>query len=183
MRETFCTDVADCSAFECNDLLCWDGFILRPNIPQWVSILLYFVFRTSEGVIFAYLGQINRELLQLTVTERKRVTACCCMRGHILPTGIYWQVLLRFLGTFIGVLSFILILERNIIMFILLIVIDSGGVGLLSVYQHKDIWSTQSELAKMQMSDDTVEEADDLGEGYLSESGKKDVPRTLLKFL
>lgn len=152
-NETFCTDVSGCSSFECSDILCWDGYNLKPNLDQTLSVILYLVFRFSERIIFAYLAQINRELLQLTVKERRAVTTCCFYQG-ILPTGIYKQIVLRFLGTVIGVLSFILILERNILMFILLIVIDSFGVGLISWCQHKDAPNTQSELTKMDIPDD-----------------------------
>ena len=165
MNETFCTDVSDCSDFECNDFLCWDGYNLRPNIPQWLSVLLYIVFRILERIIFAYLGQINRELLQLTKQERRDTSTCCftfvCKESRIrpniqrkLPSGIYKQAWLRFFGTFIGVLSFILILERNVYMFVSLILIDSFGVGIISYYQHKDAPNTQSELAKMEITDE-----------------------------
>ena len=164
-NETFCTDVSDCSAFECKGVLCWDGLVLRPNISQEVGIVLYFIFRLLERVIFAYLGQVNRELLQLTKKERRDISTCCCTL-HFLgwrvrprvqskwPSGIYKQAWLRFFGTFIGVLSFILILERNIIMFGSLIFIDSVGIALISWFQHKDAPNTQAELAKMEIPDD-----------------------------
>ena len=165
MNETFCTDVSDCSDFECNDFLCWDGYNLRPNIPQWLSVLLYIVFRILERIVFAYLGQINRELLQLTKQERRDASTCCftfvCDKSRIrpriqrkLPSGIYKQAWLRFLGTFIGVLSFILILERNVYMFLFLILIDSFGVGIISWFQHKDAPNTQADLTKMEFPDD-----------------------------
>ena len=145
MNETFCTDVSDCSAFECNDFLCWDGLVLRPNISQETTVFLYIAFRIAERVIFAYLDQVNRVLLQMTINERKESTSCCFKKG-VFPTGIYWQVLLRFLGTFIGVAAFILILERNIWMFISLILIDSLGVGLISLKQHRDAYTTHGDL-------------------------------------
>ena len=165
MNETFCTDVSDCSDFECNEFLCWDGYNLRPNISQVWSLILYIFFRILERVIFAYLGQINRELLQLSKEERKAKSTCCFtfvykdsrIRPRIqgkLPSGIYKQVWLRFLGTFIGVLSFILILERNVYMFVSLIIIDSIGVGIISCYQHRDAPTTQAELIKMNILED-----------------------------
>ena len=210
MNETFCTDVSDCSDFECNDFLCWDGYNLRPNIPQWLSVLLYIVFRILERIIFAYLGQINRELLQLTKQERRDTSTCCftfvCKESRIrpniqrkLPSGIYKQAWLRFFGTFIGVLSFILILERNVYMFVSLILIDSFGVGIISYYQHKDAPNTQSELAKMEITDEIKTRGVDqawldnmrkfLGEpktsNETSQSGnnQEGLQRPLLKFL
>ena len=194
MNETFCTDVTDCSAFECNDFLCWDGLVLRPNISQEVGIVLYIIFRILERVIFALLGQINRELLQLTVKERKSSTTCCFYKGTY-PTGIYKQMSLRFLGTFIGVLSFILILERNIIMFVSLIFIDSIGVGLLSLWQHADVLNTHDDLTKMKIPEDI--KTRDIDEKwlenmkkFLAESTKvnvdksqPEVQRSVLKFL
>ena len=165
MNETFCTDVSDCSDFECNDFLCWDGYNLRPNISQEWSLILYIFFRILERIIFAYLGQINRELLQLSKEERKANSTCCftfvCKESRIrpriqrkLPSGIYKQAWLRFLGTFVGVLSFILILERNVYMFVSLVIIDSVGVGIISCFQHKDAPNTQADLTKMEFPDD-----------------------------
>ncbi len=128
-------------------------------------MILYIIFRILERIVFAYLGQINRELLQLTKQERRDASTCCftfvCKESGIrprmqrkLPSGIYKQAWLRFLGTFIGVLSFILILERNVYMFLFLILIDSFGVGIISWFQHKDAPNTQAELTKMVFPDD-----------------------------
>jgi len=130
-----------------------------------VGIALYFVFRGLERVIFAYLGQINRELLQLSIRERKNRSSCCftfeCKKCKLhpkiqckLPSGIYKQAWLRFFGTVIGVLSFILILDRNVVMFGLLIFIDSIGIGVLSLWQHRDAPNTQSELIKMESAEE-----------------------------
>ena len=214
MNETFCTDVSDCSEFDCNEFLCWDGYNLRPNIPQVWSLILYIFFRILERVIFAYLGQVNRELLQLTKEERRDMSTCCftfdCRGCKVcpkiqskLPSGIYKQAWLRFFGTFIGVLSFILILERNVYMFVSLIVIDSFGVGIISYYQHKDAPNTQSELAKIEIYDDIdtrdldqkwldnmrkfladpKEKKENVGNSSGEDQAVREMQRPLLKFL
>lgn len=194
MNETFCSDVTGCSSFECDDFLCWDGQVLRPNFEQWITVLIYVVFRVIEQIIFAYLAQINRELLQITVKERKAKSSCCFHNG-ISPTGIYKQVSLRFLGTLIGVLSFILILERNIWMFVSLIFIDSFGVYVISLKQHKDIslhTESTENLTRMQIPKDiTTRDVDeqwlDNMRKFLADSStvkmNADVRLPLLKFL
>ncbi len=167
MNETFCTDVSDCSAFECDSFLCWDGLNLRPNISQELSVVLYAILRILERVVFALLHQVDRELLQLSKEERKAKSTCCFTFEYKgsriyprtrrkLPAGIYKQAWLRFLGTFLGVLSFVLILERNIWMFVLLIIIDSFGVGIISLYQHKDAPTTHAELMKIDIPKDII---------------------------
>ena len=207
MNETFCTDVSDCSAFECDTFVCWDGLNLRPNITQEWSIVLYIIFRISERIIFAYLGQVNRELLQLTKEERREASTCCCILSikrcgvqSKLPSGIYKQAWLRFFGTFVGVLSFILILERNFWMFVGLILIDSVGVGVISWFQHKDAPTTHSELIRMDIPQDIstrnidkewlanmrkflAEPADEVTNGSQDTADKRPSLRPVLKFL
>lgn len=149
---SFCENVHECHEFDCDTWLCWDGLSLRPNISETTAAILYALFRILERTIFAYLAQVNRELLQVSISKRLEKSSFGCFQGR-LPSGIPLQMLLRFLGTLVGVLSFVLILERNIWMFVSLIIIDTLGVALLSTVMDMDHVPTEDSLNMMQIAD------------------------------
>ena len=81
-------------------------------------VIAYIVFRFFEHVLAALYSSENRELLQISPEQRfnKEISKCC------LPTGVWLQTLYQFGRSFFAVLSFLLILEKNWIMFLFLIV-------------------------------------------------------------
>ena len=98
-------------------------------------VIAYTVFRFIEHVLGALYHQKSRELLQISPEQRfnEEISKCC------LPTGVWLQTLYQFGRSFFAVLSFLLILEKNWIMFIFLIVFDVAFIPLRYYFQKEDI--------------------------------------------
>lgn len=131
--------------------MCIKDQVVRLQFPQTWAAILYILFRIIERFVFAVYTQTSRELLKVEPKTRNSATHCCVKEkceGKYLkmfdrcicycPTGIYKQMWLRFFGSFFGVVSFFLILEQNIIMFVAVVFIDVAFERVRFQYQPKD---------------------------------------------
>lgn len=120
----------------CDSVICTDDnlniTLNADSIAYGWFIGAYIGFRLIEHIIGAISSQHNRELLQIAPHERFNNSKCC------LPTGVWLQTLYQFGRSFFAVLSFLLILEKNWIMFAMLIVFDVAFVPLRFCLQKKD---------------------------------------------
>lgn len=150
MNTTFCESVSSCSQVcDPDQLFCVDDLVVRLQFDQGLAAGLYILFRVIERVVFAVYTQTSRELLKVDAKRRYSATHCCvketctneyfarCNRCYC-PTGIFKQMWLRFFGSFFGVISFFLILEQNIVMFVFVVVIDVLFEPVRFRYQPKD---------------------------------------------
>ena len=115
-------------------------------------VIAYIVFRLFEHALSAVYYQHNRELLQIPPEQRfnKEISKCC------LPTGVWLQTLYQFGRSCFAVLSFLLILEKNWVMFLFLIFFDVVFVPLRFKLQKKDkkYTSVKQELYELFMNID-----------------------------
>lgn len=113
----------------CDSWICTDeNFNITLNgdgIGYWWFIGAYIAFRFFEHFLSALYYQHNRELLQLPPNERPCEDICS-------------QMGFQFGRSFFAVLSFLLILEKNWIMFIFLIFFDVVFVPIRFRCQKKD---------------------------------------------
>lgn len=128
----------------------------------------YLVFRSVEHFLGALYFQANRELLSIPPGQR---WGTCC-------TKVYRQMWLQFGRSFFSVLSFLLVLEKNYIMFILLIVLDVVFVFLRFKLQKKDkaYTSVKQELYYlfMNIDHDTTDEVYNKMVEYIDRMKKAD---------
>lgn len=134
-------------------------------------IFAYLFFRSIEHGLGALYFQANRELLGIP-PEQRFSDACC--------TKVYRQMWLQLGRSFFAVLSFLLVLEKNWIMFILLIVLDVLFVFVRFKWQKKDkkYISVKQELYTMFMNIDH-DEKDELYQKlvqYLNKMNKEQLP-------
>ena len=140
-----------CDSFVCTDS---NGNISlnADEIGFWWFIIAYLVFRSVEHFLGALYFQANRELL--SIPQGQRWGTCC--------TKVYRQMWLQFGRSFFSVLSLLLVLEKNWIMFILLIVLDIVFVFFRFRLQKKDkiYTSVKQELYRLftNIDHDTTDE-------------------------
>lgn len=152
MNTTFCETVSQCGQVcDPDTLVCITDQVVKLQFPQTTAAVLYILFRIIERIVFAVYTQTSRELLKVDTDLRNSYTHCCkkqsCSGRYYnifqrctcyCPTGIYLQMWLRFFGSFFGVMSFFLILEQNIIMFVAVVIIDVLFERVRFKFQPKD---------------------------------------------
>ena len=111
----------------------WNLSINEQAVDKWVLIITYLVVRFVQHLIGAYYVQGNRELLQVLRKRRFSVSSCCPLRG------VYKQMVLQFSRSICHVITFILILQKNWVMFVFLILLDVAFVYIRFLIQGKDI--------------------------------------------
>tara|TARA_B100000683_G_scaffold103533_1_gene102237 strand:+ start:1128 stop:1697 length:570 start_codon:yes stop_codon:yes gene_type:complete len=120
----------------CDSFICTDDnlniTLNADNIGVGWFICAYIVFRFLEHFLGAFYWQHNRELLQIGPKKRFSASACCP------PTGVYRQMWYQFGRSIFAVLSFLLILEKNWVMFVLLIFFDVLFVPIRFLIQKED---------------------------------------------
>lgn len=162
-----------CDSFICTD----DNLNITLNADAiWVGwfIIAYIIFRFIEHFLGAYYWQHNRELLQISAKKRFSASACCP------PTGVYRQMWYQFSRSFFAVLTFLLILEKNWVMFGFLILFDVLFVPIRFWIQKEDkkYTSVKQELYTMFMNIDHDKE-DELYQKlveYLNKMNKEKLP-------
>ena len=152
MNTSFCERMSQCGQVcDPDEVICITDQVVKLQFDQTVAAVLYIVFRIIERVVFAVYTQTSRELLKVDKNLRKSYTHCCvrhnCKDKYFnifsrcvcfCPTGIYLQMWLRFFGSFFGVISFFLILEQNIVMFVAVVIIDVLFENVRFRFQPKD---------------------------------------------
>lgn len=119
------------------NVICTDEYynlsINENNVDGWVLILIYLVVRFVQHLLGAFYWQANRELLKISSGRRFELSSCCPL------TGVHKQAVLQLCRSVCHVVTFVLILQKNWIMFGLLIVLDVIFVYVGFWIQHKDI--------------------------------------------
>jgi len=116
----------------------WNLSINESVVASWVLIVIYLVVRFVQHLFGAYYAQANRELLRVSKKRRFRVSSCCPL------AGVHKQAVLQLCRSLCHVVTFVLILQKNWVMFGLLIVLDVIFVYVRFCIQHKDKDYTES---------------------------------------
>lgn len=119
-----------------DDIICTDeqlNLSINENaVASWVLILIYLVVRFVQHLLGTFYWQANRELLRVSQKRRFEVSSCCPL------AGVHKQAVLQFCRSICHVVTFVLILQKNWIMFGLLIVLDVIFVYIQFWIQNKD---------------------------------------------